>query len=115
MGYRTLDSLTDNPDAKEVFVLRNQDTGAFLYTSEQDEVDFIEANLPNYSMEEESLFAFDRQQQDTIPVYRFLNTDTGAHFYTASETERESIESNLPNYNSEGTDGVAFYAFEADV
>ena len=111
-GYRTLDSLSGNPEAEEVFTLFNRDTGAFLYTSDLNEIDYIEDNLPNYTMQDESLFAFDVRQPNTIPVYRFLNTDTGAHFYTASEEEKETIESELPNYNSEG---IAFFAFEAEM
>ena len=109
LGYRTLDSLTGNPEAVELFIFFNEDTGASLYTSDRNEIAFIEANLPNYSLEEEPLFAFDSQQPDTIPVHRFLNTNTGAHFYTASETERESIDSGLSNYEYEG---IEFYALE---
>ncbi|MEL6788572.1 MAG: hypothetical protein AAFO76_14485 [Cyanobacteria bacterium J06607_15] len=89
----------------------NEDTGAYLYTTSENELSFIEDNLPNYSIDEDQSFlAFAEEQANTIPIYRFLNTDTNAHFFTASETERQSIEDNLPSYESEG---IAFYAFDA--
>ena len=108
LGYRTVDPLTGS--GTEVFALLNQDTGALLYTTFEQELDFIEENLDNYILQEDSFFAFAEEQAGTIPIYRFLDTDTGAHFYTPSSVERDAIEDNLPNYNSEG---IAFYAFEA--
>ena len=107
--YRTVDPLTGDSNAQEVVGLLNQDTGAYLYTTSDNELDFIENNLDNYSIDEDqSFFAFAEEQAGTIPIYRFLNTDTNAHFFTASEVERQSIEDNLTNYSSEG---IAFYAF----
>ncbi|MEL6579500.1 MAG: peptidylprolyl isomerase [Cyanobacteria bacterium J06621_12] len=109
--YRTVDPLTGDSRAQEVVGLLNQDTGAYLYTTSENELSFIEDNLDNYSIDEDqSFFAFAEEQAGTIPIYRFLNTDTDTHFFTASEAERQSIEDSLPNYNAEG---IAFYAFDA--
>ena len=110
LGYRAVDPAAEN--AREVFSFFNDDTGAYLYTTDENEREFIEENLDNYTQESDSfsVFAEEPDNLDTIPVYRFLNTSTGAHFYTPSAVERDAIEDNLPNYNAEG---IAFYTFAA--
>jgi|GEM_PF-1520894 len=115
LGYRTVNP--EGANAQEVFSFFNQDTGAYLYTVDENEREFIEENFDNYTQESDSfsVFAVDQPELDTIPVYRFLDINTGAHFYTSSAAERETIENNFSNYNSEGEDGIAFYAFDADV
>ena len=107
-AYVSVDPFTGSPEPEKVYRFLNQDTGTHLYTTSEVEKESVEDNLPNYSLETESFFAFGEQQEGTVPVYRFLNTQTGAHFYTPSEIERQSVEDTLPNYQSEG---IAYYAF----
>ena len=107
-AYISVDPFTGSPEPEQVYRFLNSDTGTHLYTVSEIERESVEQNLPNFSLETESFFAFAEEQPGTIPVYRFLNTDTGAHFYTPSETERETVEETLPNYQSEG---VAYYTF----
>lgn len=107
-AYISVDPFTGTPEPEKVYRFLNQDTGTHLYTTSETERESVEDNLPNFSLETESFFAFGEQQPGTVPVYRFLNTETGAHFYTPSEGERESVEDTLPNYQSEG---IAYYAF----
>lgn len=56
-------------------------------------------------------YAYETNQEGTIPVYRFYNSEVDAHFYTASIEERNSTIDNLPNYQLEGQnqDGEVFY------
>ncbi len=46
------------------------------------------------------------------PVFRFYNTATGTHFYTIEAAERDQILQRFPSFAYEG---VAFYAFKAQV
>ena len=107
-AYVSVDPFTGSPEPEQVYRFLNSDTGTHLYTVSEVEKQSVEENLPNFSLETESFFAFAEEQPGTIPVYRFFNTDTGAHFYTPSETERDVVEETLPNYQSEG---IAYYTF----
>ena len=59
----------------------NTDTGAHLYTMNETEKSYVQANLSNYSFEGIQYYAFESEPEniDTIPVYRMLNTSSGAH------------------------------------
>lgn len=107
-AYISVDPFTGSPEPEQVYRFLNSDTGTHLYTVSEVERESVEQNLPNFSLETESFFAFAEEQPGTIAVYRFFNTDTGAHFYTPSQTERETVEQTLPNYQSEG---IAYYTF----
>ena len=107
-AYVSVDPFTGSPEPEKVYRFLNTETGTHLYTTSIIEKESVEENLPNFSLETESFFAFAEEQPGTIPVYRFFNTDTGAHFYTPSEVERGVVEETLPNYQSEG---IAYYAF----
>ena len=107
-AYVSVDPFTGSPEPEKVYRFLNTETGTHLYTVSEIERESVEQNLPNFSLETESFFAFAEDRPDTIPIYRFLNTDTGAHFYTPSEVERGVVEETLPNYQSEG---IAYYAF----
>ncbi|MEM7760179.1 MAG: peptidylprolyl isomerase [Cyanobacteria bacterium P01_A01_bin.40] len=107
-AFVSVDPFTGSPEPEKVYRLLNQETGTHLYTTSEREREFVEDNLPNFSLETEFFFAFGEQQEGTVPVYRFFNTQTGAHFYTPSEGEKQSVEDNLPNYQSEG---IAYYTF----
>ncbi|MCC0176628.1 peptidylprolyl isomerase [Waterburya agarophytonicola K14] len=107
-SYVSIDSLTGNPEPTPVYRFLNENSGTHLYTISDIEKESVEKNLPHFSLESASFFAYQEQQPGTIPIYRFYNTDTGAHFYTPSQVERDSVRDNLPNYDSEG---IAYYAF----
>lgn len=47
-----------------------------------------------------------------VPVHRFYNYASGAHFYTPIAAERDYVLANFPSYAYEG---VAFYAYDAQV
>ena len=80
-----------------------------MYTINEAKRDAIQENLPNFSFEGASYFAYDTQEEGTIPLYRFFNPEIGAHFYTPLATERDAVIENLPGYQLEGDSGVAFY------
>ncbi|MEM6611813.1 MAG: FG-GAP-like repeat-containing protein, partial [Cyanobacteria bacterium P01_C01_bin.72] len=107
------DPLLENPEVVPVYRLFNNETGSHLYTTSQTEVDFIQANLPNLTLEGEAFYAYNSQVEGSIPIYRFFN-DAGSHFYTPSSTERDYVDENLDNYRYEG---IAYYAdpFPSDV
>ena len=90
-----------NPRESTVYRFLNNDTGVHLYTSSEDERDFVEENLPNYTAEGSAFVSVDPFTGSPEPekVYRLLNQDTGTHLYTTSETEREFVEDNLANFS----------------
>lgn len=115
--------LADNKDAltgeaiegvKPVYRFFNTQTGAHLYTMDENEKSFIEANLPNYSAEGVKYHAFEFEPADieTIPVYRMLNADSGSHLYTIDQNELNYIQENLPNFTLENNGEAAFHVFE---
>ena len=75
--------LSDNKDAltgetlegvKPVYRFFNTDTGAHLYTTDENEKSVIEDTLPNYNSEGIKYYAFESEptEIDTIPVFRML-------------------------------------------
>lgn len=110
------DSLTGEQieGALPVFRFFNQETGAHLYTIEQNERDFIIANLDNYNFEGEAYYAFESPPEAiaTVPLYRMLNTQTGSHLYTSDRSEFDTINATLPQFQVEGDEGIAFYVLD---
>ena len=115
--------LADNKDAltgktiegvQPVYRFFNTDTGSHLYTTDQNERNFIEANLANYSPEGIKYYAFESEPQDieTIPVYRLLNSDSGSHLYTIDSNELSYIQDNLSNFTLENNGEATFYVLE---
>lgn len=115
--------LADNKDSltgeaiegvKPVYRFFNTQTGAHLYTMDENEKSFIEANLPNYSAEGVKYHAFESESADieTIPVYRMLNADSGSHLYTIDQNELNYIQENLPNFTLENNSEAAFHVLE---
>ena len=91
-----------------VYRFLNNDTGAHLYTVDENERDFVEENLDNYTLNGTPYYSYDTQIEGTVPLYRFLNPDLNAHFYTSSIEEKDAfVES--PDYQLEGENGIAFY------
>ena len=101
---------------KPVYRFFNNDTGAHLYTMDENEKNYILDRLPNYGFENIKYYAFESQPEnlETFPVYRMRNSDTGAHLFTVDQNEVNYIRNNLSNYSLEGNGGVAFYVFALD-
>ena len=96
-----------------VYQFFNSDSDAYLYTTEQEEISFIET-LDNYSDRGIAYYAFelDPTEIETIPVFRMLNTDTGAHFYSTNRNELDYIQDNLDNFNMENGGEAVFYVLD---
>ena len=106
-SYITADRFTGN-SPEEVYRFFNSTTGVHLYTTNEDERDYIIDRLPNFTYEGEKFYAYETQQSDTVPIYRFYEPTVGVHFYTSNEGEMSFIKENLGNYIYEG---IAYYAF----
>ena len=109
-----LNSLTGEviEGAEEVYRFFNHETGAHLFTMFEEEKEYIENTLDNYSYEGIAYYAYSSEQMGAIPVYRMLNGDTGTHLLTSDSNEVSYIQENLSNFTLEGNNGVAFYAME---
>ena len=99
------------PESVAVHRFYNQDSGTHLYTTDENERNFVRQQLDNYVYEGEAFFAYNLQVAGSIPVYRFYNSTSGAHFYTPSAVERDVVIDELPHFKSEG---VAYYALSID-
>ena len=112
-------------DSSETTVYRFFDpgTGGHLYTSDENEKNFVQQNLENYVYEGETYETVDplatsetitgtETEVEPEEVYRFFNPSKGVHLYTTNEVERDSIIENLDNFVYEG---VKFYAYETEV
>ena len=119
----TYQVLSDDKDAftgetlegvKPVYRFFNTQTGAHLYTIEEQEKSFIEDTLANYNFEGIQYYAFESQPTDieTIPVFRMLNSDNGSHLYTSEPEELNYIQENLPNFSLENQGAAVFHVFE---
>ena len=100
---------TLNSSETVVFQFVNSDSDSNFYTVDVNEKEFIEENLPNYTMLEDTFSSVDPTTGAEVEeVHRFFNTSSGSHLYTTSEVERDSILENLGNYVYED---VKFYGY----
>jgi hypothetical protein len=91
-----------------VYRFISSDTGAYLYTSSEDELAVMDKNF-DYSFGGIAFYGYEMQEAGTVPVYGVYNSKLDANFYTASMEERDSyLES--PDFQAVGEDGIAFYA-----
>ena len=92
----------------------NTDTGAHLYTTDENEKDYIQGNLANYSFEGIKYYAFEAEPEnlETIPVYRMLNTQSGAHLFSADGNEINYLQQTQPHFTMENEGNAAFHVFE---
>ena len=115
--------LSDNKDAftgetlagvKPVYRFFNTETGAHLYTTDENEKSVIEDTLANYNFEGIKYYAFESEptEVETIPVFRMLNNDTGSHLYTIDQNELNYIQANLPNFSFENNGNAVYHVFE---
>ncbi|BAZ46429.1 hypothetical protein NIES4102_34610 [Chondrocystis sp. NIES-4102] len=104
----------DIAGAQEVYRFFNTQTGAHLYTMDENEKTSIETNLKNYNYEGIKFYAFetDPVDIDTVPLYRMLNSQSGSHLFTVDQVEIDYIKNNLPHFAPEGNNGIAFYVLE---
>lgn len=92
-----------------VYRLLNNTTGAHLYTASEIERQFVVDNLPNYTFEDISYYAYETQVDDTIPLYRVYSESLDIHFYTSLIAERDEF-INSPDFRIEGnSEGIVFY------
>ena len=99
---------------KPVYRFFNTETGAHLYTTDENERSVIEDTLTNYNFEGIKYYAFESEPTDveTIPVFRMLNGDTGSHLYSSDQNELNNIQANLPNFSFENNAAPVFHVFE---
>ncbi len=107
-SYVTADRLSGN-SSEEVHRFFNSTTGVHLYTTDENERNYIIDSLPNFTYEGEKFYAYKTEQADTVPIYRFYEPTIGVHFYISNEGEMSFVKENLDNYNYEG---IAYYAFD---
>ena len=106
-SYMTVDPVSgDNPE--EVYRFFNSTTGVHLYTTNEEERDYIIDNLSNFAYEDVKFHAYESEVEGSIPVHRFYEPTIGVHFYTPNEGEKVYVEENFANYSYEG---IAYYAF----
>lgn len=100
--------------ALPVYRFFNTQTGAHLYTMDENEKSHIINNLDNYNFEDEAYYAFASESSaiETVPLYRMLNTQTGSHLFTTDRNEFDTIRDTLPHFQVEGDGGVTFYVLE---
>lgn len=115
--------LSDDKDAltgetlvgvKPVYRFFNTETGAHLYTTDENERSVIEDTLTNYNFEGIKYYAFESEptEIETIPVFRMLNNESGSHLYTIDQNELNYIQANLPNFSFENNGAAVFHVFE---
>lgn len=101
-------------DALPVYRFFNTDTGAHLYTMDENEKDAIVETLDNYNFEGAAYYAFAMKPEifETIPLYRMLNTQSGSHLFTTDSNEFNTIQQTLPYFQPEGNAGITFYVLD---
>ncbi len=102
-----------NSSETTVYRFFDPTSGGHFYTVDENEKNFVQENLDNYTFEGETYKTYDPTTGgEAEEVYRFFNPSTGVHLYTTSEIERDSVIENLDNFTYEG---AKFYAFENQV
>ncbi|MEO1339741.1 MAG: hypothetical protein AAFV28_01040 [Cyanobacteria bacterium J06635_13] len=86
----------------------NTDNDTYLYTTDANEIAAINSDLDNFVFEGTAYYAFDSQEEGTIPVYRVYNSELDQHSFTTSVAERDSLIS-ADFVQQGGEDGIAFY------
>ena len=122
VAYRGLasnrDSLTGDiiEGASPVYRFFNTDTGAHLYTMNEEEKNYIDANLDNYSFDSIAYYAFESPSPEieTVPLYRMYNTRTGSHLFTTDGNEFNTLKNSaeFSYFIPEGNQGITYYVME---
>ncbi|MGD1920915.1 MAG: hypothetical protein ACFCAD_19760, partial [Pleurocapsa sp.] len=123
VAYRGLssdkDALTGEniEGALPIYRFFNKDTGAHLYTIDENEKKHINQTLDNYSFEGISYYAFESEPQDieTVPLYRLYNTTSYSHLFTTDQNEFNTItnSSDFSHFDVEGNEGITYYVIES--
>ncbi|MBD3300197.1 MAG: hypothetical protein GF347_02490 [Candidatus Moranbacteria bacterium] len=104
--YASIGTLNDS----KVYRFANYNTGAYLYTTKENEKNYITNSLSHlWRYEGVAFYSPGEENADRIPVYRFANYNTGAYLYTAKENEKNYITNSLSHLWR--YEGVGFYAY----
>ncbi|MEL6579470.1 MAG: hypothetical protein AAFQ14_06950, partial [Cyanobacteria bacterium J06621_12] len=87
----------------------NTDNDTYLYTTDENEIAAINSDLDNFVFEGTVYYAFDSQEEGSVPVYRFYNDELDLHSFTTSATERDSLIDSPDFVQQGGDDGIVFY------
>lgn len=122
VAYRVLasdtDILTGNKieGASPVYRFFNQDTGSHLYTMDEGEKNYIDANLDNYSFDGINYYGFESPPEDieTVPLYRMYNTISGSHLFTTDVNEFNTLNNSeeFSYFKAEGNEGITYYVMD---
>jgi len=107
LGENEFDPIT-GAESEKVYRFFNTVTGSHLYTSNEDERDYVEKNLKHYSRDSEKseFYAYETEVEGSIDVHRFYNPIEDVHVFTHSDTEMADMMAEDSGFNDEGT---AFY------
>jgi len=114
LGVSELSAGQNNAQVKPVYRFLNNSNGDRLFTIEEREKEVV-SDMPDYTAEDIAYYAYETEQEGTIPVYRLYNSVEGTHLYTPSVDERNDLLENESNYQLEGNAGnqigIAFYVY----
>ncbi|MEY2857509.1 MAG: hypothetical protein RLZZ74_1821, partial [Cyanobacteriota bacterium] len=111
-AFRTLGENEYDPisgaESEKVYRFFNTVSGSHLYTSNENERDYIDENLKNYTRDSEKseFYAYETEVEGSVDVHRFYNPIEDLHVYTHSDTEMADMMAEDSGFNDEGT---AFY------
>ena len=89
----------------EVFRLFDSDTKAYVFTSDEDEIE----ELTDEGYENRGVSFEGADPLSGQPVYTFANEENGARLYTIDEEERDRIDETMSNFEEEDE---TFFAYE---
>ena len=102
--------------ASPVYRFFNRDTGSHLYTMDEGEKNYIDANLDNYSFDGINYYGFESPSEDieTVPLYRMYNTISGSHLFTTDVNEFNTLNNSeeFSYFQAEGNEGVTYYVMD---
>ncbi|NJL52271.1 MAG: hypothetical protein HC930_08705 [Hydrococcus sp. SU_1_0] len=109
-AFRTLGENEFDPisgaESEEVYRFFNTKTGSHLYTTDENERDYITSNLEHFSHDKSKFYAYETEVEGSVDVHRFYNPIEDLHVFTHSDTEIVDLMAEDSGFNDEG---VAFY------
>ena len=110
MNDLRLEALLNSPvsSSRHVKRLLNSQTGKYLFSAIQSEIDFLVGGGTGWVNEG---ISYSAPQSETAEVYRFFVSSENRHFYTANQSERDIIISQMSDFIYEG---VAYNAYSVD-
>lgn len=102
----------NEPNVAPVYRFHSAISGAYFYTIDEAEKNYIVQTYPTaWTYERIAFYAFpvDSQPAGAAPVHRFWSAASGCHFYTIDEDEKNTL---INEYSDVWTyEGTAWYAF----